>query len=273
MPALDPTKAVRSAVVVPVRVGGAAPVGLEAADLLFQEYAESGSLRLLAAYQSRDAARVGPVTEIRPADVKALPVLRPFVAYAGGPPSFVDQLSVSGMASVSGSQRGDLFPGGYTATASLFPVIPLGGMMPPAVFTYGGPRDPLANTALTPAHQLTVVAPGRAAQVWTYDDTSHLWTSSLGGPPVAVATVAVLVTPYKTLSVKNPYQHDVPSAQVLGEGDAYAVSGAFSAKGRWSKPAPKMMSNLLDGTNVPMRPQPGAAWIVYAPEGSQVTVQ
>jgi hypothetical protein len=271
----DPALAVRSAVVVPVRVGAgsAAPAGLDTADMLFQEYAESGSVRLLSVYQSREAGRVGPVAEIRPADVKALPVLRPFVAYAGGPPSFVDQLNGSGMANVSVSQRADLFPGGFTATTSLYPAIPLGGTMPPSLFNYGGPRDPLAKTGVTAARQLAVTAPGHAAQVWTYDADSALWRSSLGGVPVAVATVAVLVTPYKTLTVKNPNPHDVPSAQVLGEGEAFAVSGSSAVKGRWSKPAPKMVSNVVDANNIPIRPQPGAVWFVYAPEGSQVTVQ
>jgi Protein of unknown function (DUF3048) C-terminal domain len=71
--------------------------------------------------------------------------------------------------------------------------------------------------------------------------------------------------------VKNPSPHTVPSAQVVGEGDATAVSGGLAAKGRWRKPAVKQMCNLVDSTGLPMKPQPGAAWIVYAPEGSVVT--
>jgi hypothetical protein len=29
--------------------------------------------------------------------------------------------------------------------------------------------------------------------------------------------------------------------------------------------------NLVDGAGYPMRPQPGAAWVVYAPPGTQVS--
>jgi hypothetical protein len=274
VPVDPPANAARQAVVVPVRVGGGSPPpdGLGAADLLFQEYAESGSMRLLAMYQSKDAPRIGPVHEIRPADVKVLPVFRPFVAYGGGPESFVTQLTNSDLPAVSRTSRADLFPDGYTATTALYPLVPAGGSAPTPMFAYAGPGDQLAKVDVAPAKQLSVTAPGRPAQVWQYDSASGTWRGDVGGVAVSVSTVVVLTMEYKTLSVKNPSPHEVYSAQPVGEGDAVAVSGGSWAKGRWSKPGLKMVCNIVDGTKTAMHPRPGPAWIVFAPTGSAVVV-
>ncbi|HET8681539.1 MAG TPA: DUF3048 domain-containing protein [Micromonosporaceae bacterium] len=262
----------RRAVAVPLRVGAGSPgpAGLDTADLIYQEYAESGSLHLLAVYQSREAARIGPVTEIRPVDVKTLTVLNALVGYGGGPEGFLTQLESSKLPAVSRSQRADLFPGGYTSTGALYRVVPAGGT-PPPTFVYAAQGEPVAGGAKA-AQRLTVTAPGRPAQVWTYDEPTSTWRSQLGGVTVAVASVVVLTMPYKTVSVRRPVPRDLPSAQVLGEGPALAVSGPSAATGSWRKGGLRQMCNVVDGSGFPVRLQPGTTWVVYAPTGSTVVV-
>jgi len=263
----------RRAVAVPVRVGtgSPAPAGLATADLIYQEYAESGSLHLLAVYQSREAARIGPVTEIRPADVKTLAIFNAFVGYGGAPESFLTQLENSKLPAVSPAQRADLFPGGYTSTGALYRAVPAGGTPPPA-FVYAAQGEPVADAGAKVAQRLTVTAPGRPAQVWTYDEPTRTWRSQLGGVTVAVASVVVLTMPYKTVSIRRPVARDLPSAQVLGEGPALAVSGSSAATGSWRKGGLRQMCNVVDGSGFPVRLQPGTTWVVYAPTGSTVVV-
>lgn len=263
----------RRAVAVPLQIspGSPAPAGLDTADLIYQEYAESGSLHLLAVYQSREAARIGPVAEIRPADVKTLTVLNTLVAHGGGPESFLTQLESSKLPAVSRTQRADLFPGGYTSTAALYRVTPAGGA-PPPTFVYAE-RGKSATIGDGKAIQrLTVTPPGRAAQVWTYDEPSRSWRGQVGGATVAVASVVVLTTPYKTVSVRRPTPRQLPSAQVIGEGQAVTVSGPAATTGSWRKGGSRQMCHVLDIAGYPVWLQPGATWVVYAPIGSTVVV-
>jgi hypothetical protein len=259
------TVVARRAVAVPVRVGpgSPAPAGLAEADILYQEYAESGSLRFVAVYQSRDVPRIGPVTEIRPADVKTLTALGPVVGYGGGPTGFVSQLTNSKLPAVTQPN------GGYTSTATLYKAAPA-GTPPPSIFVYAEPGEPLAEGA-KPATRLSVTAPSRSAQVWQYDEPSRTWRGQVGGVTVAVSSVVVLTMEYKLVSVRNPSPRDLPSATVLGEGAAVAVSGGQGATGTWVKPGLKMVSHVVDSLGYQVRLRPGTTWVVYAPLGSTVT--
>lgn len=261
----------RRPVAVPVRVGSGspAPAGLDAADLVYQEYAERGSLRLLGVFQSRDAARVGPVAEVRPADVKTLEVLQPFVGYASGTEGFIEQVANAGLPAVSRVQRSDVFPDGFTSTERLRSLAPAASTTPPRPFVHSGRDAPLANRT-SPAATLTVTAPGRPAQVWTFDPASRMWRTDLGDTPVSAASVVVLTMEYKTLSVKQPYPRDLPSAAVLGSGAATAVSGPAAATGTWSKPGLKQLCNVVGEDSFQLQLRPGPTWVIYAPAGSTV---
>jgi hypothetical protein len=246
-----------------VGTGSPAPAGLGEADVVYQEYAESGSLRFVAVYQSRDAARIGPVAEIRPADVRTLTALGTVVGYGGGPTGFVTQLTNSQLPAVPQT------PGGYTSTAALYKAAPA-GPPPPSIFVFAEPGEPLADGA-KPVTRLSVTAPGRSAQVWQYDEASRTWRSQVGGVTMAATSIVVLTMEYRTVSVRNPSPRDLPSASVVGDGAAVAVSGPQAATGRWTKPGPKMVSHLVDSGGFQMRLRPGTTWVVYAPTGSQVT--
>jgi len=263
----DSTDAVvaRRAVAVPVRVGtgSPAPAGLAEADILYQEYAESSSLRFIAVYQSHDVPRIGPVTEIRPADVKTLTALGTVVGYGGGPTGFVTQLTNSKLPAVTQPNNG------YTSTATLYKAAPA-GPAPPSIFQYAEPGEPLGD-GVKPVTRLSVTAPGRSAQVWQYDEASRTWRGQLGGVTVAVSSVIVLMMEYKTLEVRNPSPHNVPSASVIGEGTAVAVSGSQGVTGKWVKPGLKLVSHVVDGLGFQMRLRPGTTWVVYAPLGSTVS--
>lgn len=274
LPASSEATAARPALAVPIRItSGSTPAGVAEADILFQEYAESGSLHIAAVFQSRDATKIGPVTEVRPTDVRTLGVLRPFVGYDGGPTGFVTQFTQAGLHGATPDRQPAAFRGDYTSTAGLYKLAPKGDLRPTPIFDYAAAGMPLAEQQVAPATELTVAVPGRSAQTWRYDDKSGSWRGTLGRTTVSAASVIVLSMPYRTLSVRKPTYRSLPSAKVFGEGTVRVVSGPATAPGRWRKPGQKMACNVLDLSGSQIHPLPGLAWVVYAPPTAKVTVR
>ncbi|WP_319459179.1 DUF3048 domain-containing protein [Micromonospora sp. RTP1Z1] len=267
--------AARQAVAVPIRVTpSTAPAGLGSADLVYVEFAESDSLHVTAVFQSRDATKVGPVTEIRPSDIRSVGVLRPFVGYDGGPTGFLSQFEKSGLAGVTPADDGDkVFASDYTSTAALWKAAPKGGQPPTPVLDYATAGSALAGRDLTPARELTVTVSGGPPMVWRYDEPKSLWVGKVGTATVTAASVIVLTMEYRTLDVRHPSLRSLPSANVFGEGAVVAVSGPSSAKGTWRKPGQEMVCNIADPAGDLLHPQPGNAWVIYAPSTAKVSVK
>lgn len=266
--------AARPAVATPIRVTtSTAPAGLAAADVVYLEFAESDTLHLTAVFQSRDAAKIGPVTEIHPVDVRTLGVLRPFVGYDGGPTGFLSQFEKSGLQGVTPADDGDVFDSDHTSTAALYKAAPKGGTPPTALFDHAEAGTALATRDVAAARELTVTVPGGPPQVWRYDATKSVWVGRVGTASVTAASLMVLTMEYKTLSVRNPTPRSLPAANVFGEGAAVAVSGPFSAKAKWRKPGQNLVCHITDLAGYQLRPVPGNTWVIYAPTTAKVTVR
>ncbi|MGC4897046.1 DUF3048 domain-containing protein [Micromonospora sp. DT31] len=269
-----PTAATRQAVAVPLRMSPATtPAGLDAADLVYAEFAESDTLHLTAVFHSRDAAKIGPVTEIRPVDIRSVAVLRPFVGYAGGPTGFLSQFESSDLDGVTPDDGGKVFSGSYTSTTALLKAAPKGGRPPTPLLDHATDTDALATRDLTPATELSIAVAGGPPMVWRYDQAKKHWAGKVGTATVTAASVIVLTMEYRTLDVRKPSPRSLPSANVFGEGAVLAVSGPNSAKGRWRKPGLGMVCTLADTSGDLLRPQPGNAWVIYAPTTAKVTVR
>ena len=94
----------------------------------------------------------------------------------------------------------------------------------------------------------------------------------VGKAKVKAASVIVLTMEYRTLTVRKPSPRWLPSAMVYGKGKAVVVSGPSSAKAAWSKPGQKLVCNVTDSAGYQVRPQPGTAWVIYAPSTARVAV-
>ncbi|MCI4063272.1 DUF3048 domain-containing protein [Micromonospora sp. R77] len=275
LPVAAAAVAARPAVAVPIRVSPATtPAGLGSADLVYAEFAESDTLHLTAVFHSKDAAKVGPVTEIRPVDIRSLGVLHPFVGYAGGPTGFLTQFENSKLAGVTPADDGDkVFAGDQTSTAALWKAAPKGAQPPPSVLDYATPGSALAGRDVTPAQELTISVPGGPPQVWRYDAAKSTWVGKVGTATVTAASVLVLTMEYKTLDVRKPSPRSLPSANVFGEGAVVAVSGPSGAKGKWRKPGLDLVCNITDLNGELLHPTPGNAWVFYVPSSAKVTLR
>lgn len=252
------------AAIIGVTAGAAAPGGLSDADIVYEEYAEGGLLRLVAVFHSRDAAVVGPIISTRPTDPRVLEVFHGCLGYAGGSTGFVKELTASGVCQI-------LSPS-FTSTARLYGQVPRGRAAPPPAFVYAEAGQGLAARGVTPARALTVKTPGSATQTWTYDITARLWRSTVGGAAVSAASVVVLTMTYRPIVVHSPLR-TLSGAAVFGQGAATVVSGAQSVKGSWYRPSPKTLVNVVDGAKQVVHLAPGRSWVLFAPTGSSVVVR
>ena len=263
----------RPAVAVALPVTGA--VGLDKADLVYQEYETPTRLRAVALFQSRDAAELGPVGQIRPVDPQLLPILRPLYANTGGSTGTTSLLAEAKVADLSSAAQPAAYASGTagvtTSTARVLAAAPAGALPPPAVLGYAGAGEKFATASLRPATTLTITVPGGTAETWTWSASAKRWNRA-GSTGVAVANLVVQTVEYKAITLKDPVR-SAQSARVFGRGAGYALSGGQYTPIGWYKPGPVLQTNYTDRAGVPLRFAPGPTWIVLTPPGAQVVAR
>jgi hypothetical protein len=283
LPAASPAAAARPAVA--LAVARADPRGLSHADVVFQEI--SNPVRYIAVFQSQLPPAVGPITSTLPTDGMTLSVLHPVIGYSTGTPSFIKVLDATKVIDV-----------GYPAHASLYHSGPAGltaapgrlawaarDTAPPALFPYRGvglgSGDKLASRAVWHPSTVTVRVPGAPTQVWSFEARRDRWLLTRGGPRLRMANVIVQTVQFKTVYQSRRYHLTTGSARVIGKGSVVVFSGVqganaqpsqggLAARGTWTKPGLRDVTNYLDGNGLPMYLEPGPTWVVLAPRGTQV---
>jgi hypothetical protein len=251
-------------------VGG---VGLDKADLVYQEYERPTLLRALAVFQSRDAAQVGPVGQVRPADPALLPSLRALYANTGGASGTEKLLAEAKIAQVTSAAAPAAYTSGasglMTSTAGVLAAAPTGSPPPQAVLPYATTGDAFTTSHVGKARTVTVTPPGSAPETWTYSATTKRW-SRAGTPGVSVANLLLQTVQYKQVRLRNP-DRTAQSARVLGRGSCNALSGGTITPCSWYKRAPGAVTGYVDAAGVPLRFAPGPTWIVLLPPGWKLT--
>ncbi|BCJ71474.1 hypothetical protein CS0771_10180 [Catellatospora sp. IY07-71] len=273
---VDASAVSKTAVLVPIEVGtgAAAPVGLDRADIVELEFAEGRLLRAAAVYQSQPADKAGPVAAVRPADVKLLNQLRPYVAHDGTPKGFLDLLTATKLAAVTPQKK---LPGfttaagrSYVNTGTLQAGAPDSQLEPAPLFQYAQPGEPLAATGTTPATTVVVSAPGHAPLTWKFDETSKRWQATVGGAPVTAANLVLLTMPY-TRKVVKALKREVALADPIGEGKAQIFSSGQGVEAHWYKTGFYSALNILGPSQYLVRLAPGPTWVLLVPTTAKVT--
>lgn len=266
-PATSEAAAKRPILAVAVRAGGKT-TGLDSADFV---YYEAGSKRLVALYQSKPPAKVGPVTQTRPFDAKMLPPTRAIVATSGGPDKFLRQLRrTKGITNLPASSYEPGYSRGFAVTRNLYRKKPKDVQAPPRLAQYAQP----GQLAGAPATRLTVDLPGRD-EVWTYDANGKAWRRK-DGPEFAAANVVVQLARFKKVALEKT-GGSVPTAKPYGKGPATAVSvgpkGGELSVGTWRKPGTYELTLYSAGRGKPMLFTPGPTWVIIAPIGTKIRTE
>jgi Protein of unknown function (DUF3048) N-terminal domain/Protein of unknown function (DUF3048) C-terminal domain len=259
---------------VAVRVPLEGGIGLNNADLVYQEYETTTLLKVLAVFQSRDAAEIGPVGQVRPADPALLPSLRPLYANSGGASGTEGLLEKAAITQVTSSAAASAYRSGtvglMTSTAGVLAAAPSGAKPPPAVLPSAGAGEAFPPRRAGKARTVTITPPGAQAETWTYSAAGRRWLRT-GTPGVAVANLILQNVAYKEVRLRDP-DRIAQSARVLGRGTCTAVSGSTATPCSWYKRSATAVTGYVDAASVPLRFAPGPTWVVLLPPGSAVRV-
>ena len=246
------------------------PVGINRADVVYEELVEGGLTRLAAVFHSRGSDPVGPVRSARSTDVHLFPMLnRPLFANSGGNGGVRYEMSQSTLVDVGNS----VVPSAYyrderpvphnlfTSTTELWnsPQGKTGGS-PPALFSFRGPNTPLPASA-QPIQGVTIRFPTRI----DYDWNGTGWTRTQSGRrhvdsdgvQIAPANVIVQFVPYKQSS-SDP---NSPEAVVTGTGDAWVLTAGKMILGTWSRANDESVSIYTDADGRPITLTPGTTFV------------
>jgi hypothetical protein len=261
--------AARPAVAVRLPVDG---VGLDKADLVYQEYETTTLIRTLAVFQSHDATQIGPVGQVRPADPALLPSLRPLYANSGGASGTEGLLEKAAVTQVTSAAAASAYTYGsaglMTSTAGVLAAAPAGAKPPPAVLPVAATGDAFTTSRAGKARTVTLTPPGAPAETWTYSATTRRW-SRAGTAGVAVANLVLQTVAYKEVRLRDP-DRTAQSARVLGRGSCTALSGGTSTPCSWYKRSPTAVTGYVDAAAVPLRFAAGPTWVVLLPQGSKL---
>lgn len=296
------------AVKVPNDDGGARPqVGLDGADLIYEEPVEGGITRFVAVFQCQDAGRIEPVRSARESDPQILEQLgKPIFAHAGqsAPVGLAIAAAASAGSLIDASYSGTAYAGDfhrdssraapdnlYTSTAELYKTAGPGAGVPPTpVFPYFSATSTVtATVAPSPPVEpgtvpgATLYAPfsGPAFNpTWTWVPAKGRYLRSYGGKPallaggaqisaanVIVQQVSVTLTQYVDAAGNH-----TNTLGLTGTGATAIVCRLGSCvRGTWSRPSASGLTQYLDPTGQPVPLAPGNTFVELQPDSQKAT--
>jgi uncharacterized coiled-coil protein SlyX len=246
------------------------PVGINKADVVFEEVVEGGLTRLAAVFHSRGSDPVGPVRSARSTDVHLFPMLNsPLFANSGGNGGVRYEMSQSTLVDVGNSavpsayyrDDGRYVPHNlFTNTSELWNAMGSKGGTPPALFSFRTANAALPASA-QPIKGVTIRFPTRVDFDW--NGTGWVRTQSgrlhvdAAGVPIAPANVIVQFVTYKQSSA-DP---NSPEAVVVGDGDAWILTAGKMILGNWSRKDDQSVSVYTDSDGKPISLTPGTTFV------------
>src|SRR5688500_3863480 len=259
-------------------------IGLNQADVVVEEMVEGGITRFAAIFHSQDADPVGPVRSARSTDIGVVsPLQRPLFAYSGANRVFEEQVRNAPLVDVGVKAAPDRYHRDrsrrapynlFSRTPALWQLAPAEAAAPPAVFVYRAPGEAASGAGMVAAQRTTV---RWATPVeWSWDPDIGAWWPDQGGRRhvdaagrgVAAANVIVQFVDYRDTGLRDSSGAAVPEAQVLGEGDAWVLTGGQLVPGRWSKASAEGVTRYTDSAGADIRLAPGRSWIELARPGT-----
>jgi hypothetical protein len=255
-------------------------VGLNQADVVYEERVEGSVTRLLAIFHSQDVEGVGPIRSARSSDIPILASLnKPYFAWSGANPTFAQAIREEANVVDVGVEA---FPGLYfrdtgrsapsnlmaTSTDELLEQTSEGSQPPTPLFEYRDGDEEVANLEDVTHVRVTFGTSAGAAPV-EYQWDGEGWARSQAGTPhvdsedvqVAPANVIIQFTPYISSGVNDQFGNPIREADLLGEGDAWVLTDGGLVRGRWKKDAMDAITAYADTDGNPIALTPGRTWV------------
>lgn len=286
---IDPSRLGRVALVVKldnVEPKARPQVGLNQADIVYEERVEGSVTRLLAVFHSTDVAPVGPVRSARTSDIAIFsPLHRPYFAWSGANGAFAARIRASNVADRGYDARsGEYFRDrGRPATSDLmlnstatFTDQPNpGSSAPPTLFGYRVARQQTAHLEQVAGARISYGSSGGGAPVEYRWNGAGGWLRTQAGTPhvdssgvqVAPANVIIQFVNYAPTDVGDQFGVPIPEAQLVGEGEVWVLTNGGLVQGRWQKPAIDAVTTYTDVDGQPILLTPGRTWVALPSPG------
>jgi hypothetical protein len=264
-------------------------VGIDQADVVYEEEVEGNITRFVAIFNSTAPETIGPVRSVRMQDADIVWPVRGIFAYSGGAQEPVDAINAAPVHAVdqtaavangvNGMERDAPGQPPREAPHNLYghgpALFSLGGepAPPPPLFQYAAPGLPPADGSDPgePVVRARVGFVGGYDVTYEWDAASGTWKRFVaGGPHVVVGGHQIAPT---NVIVQFTVYDGESNAQTVGEGDAWVFTDGRVRKGRWIRPDREQPARYVDANGVPILLQPGRTWVELLPSGYNTDVE
>ncbi len=250
-------------------------VGIDQADVVYEEVVECSITRLAAIFQSHVPPVIGPVRSVRRTDQALVRPIGGIFVFSGGAPYALQSIATAPVvrfeetAAGSAMYRDSSRPAPHNLFLrgpDIYAKAPDAKGPPPPLFTYRAPKTaPVGGTPV--AHVVVGFANGYAT-TWDWDAASGTWLRSIFGGPDHVANgqrigaANVVVESVDYINRMGGACGDVGGqANLSGTGDLTVLTGGRAIHGHWSGSDPNKPVVLLDTTGRRIPLAPGTTWV------------
>ena len=249
-------------------------IGLDQADIVFEERIEARATRFYSVFHSSLPANVGPVRSGRTTDIQISENLsNPVFGYSGSNQGIAAQIefaaSLGIMTPFPNTDRSPFARDSrWSAPDNLF-VSPAGlgacgSGNPTPIFSYG------ASTSTTAGPASWVSFDARSP--YRFDWNGSAWVRSQSGTPhvtregaaLAPENVVVLFVPLEQSQIDS----QSVDAKTVGSGEAWVLRDGTVTAGRYDRARGRLPYTLTDGNGNALNLAPGQTWVVLAPAGT-----
>jgi hypothetical protein len=270
---------------------GRPPMGISAADVVFEYYQNNGMTRLHALFYSQNAAQVGPIRSGRLFDATIIRTFQSLFAFGGADrrilstlfnSEFSSRLIVEGAANCPPMCRID--PNGFnylvTNTEELTKYAATKGVKAEKPAIKGIRYDPAAPAKGSPVTSVLTHYSISAYNRWDYDPAKGVYlrfqdtqettqggealaplTDKLNDQQLTAANVIVLVLPHTWVYRSANGNSEIVEITMKGKGTAYAFRDGQVYQLTWERPkedATMFTLKMADGSIYPLKP--GVTW-------------
>ena len=256
-------------------------VGLDEADIVFEELVEGGLTRYLAIWHSSLPAEIGPVRSVRPMDPEIVSPFGGIFAYSGGQVRFIQMMQETSVYNAIHGQP-DTEETFYRTSAKVAPhnvLVKAPELVdqhlnlpaPERQFAYApSVEESSAVVAGSPVTSMNPRFSGFSSPSWEWDGTqgTFLRFQTNGAADLASSGNQIFATNVVVLQVGIDVVEDIPTTRLVNQGKGWVATGGSILEINWFKATPESPIILTTDDGEEVRLGVGNTWIELIPNDS-----
>jgi len=256
-------------------------VGLDEADIVFEELVEGGLTRYVAVWHSALPAEIGPVRSVRPMDPEIVSPFGGVFAYSGGQVRFIQMMQEAPVYNAIHGQPDteDTF---YRTSAKVAPhnvLVKAPELIdqhldlpaPERQFSYAPSVE--ESTAVVAGSAMTSINPrfsGFSSPTWEWDGTqgTFLRFQTNGAADSASSGNQIFATNVVVLQVGIDVVEDIPTTRLVNQGTGWVATGGSIVEINWFKATPESSIVLTTAAGDEVLLGVGNTWVELIPNES-----